>query len=251
VKKRKTKRPAKPKRPAKAKVKAKARPKRKGVAKPKRKTIKRAASSAAAAAQPRRIAVDAARPYTGGLFGDWYERFDLYSGPLTVSGPLDLDRDDVDAVIVDGDLTVAGAVVNRDSDVGVALVVMGNLRATGLIAAGSEIVVRGDLVVDGIIFGYYNHGSVTVKGATRATAIITEYHSFQLAGAVDAITIGGRGRVTEADSFSSYAPALVPEILTEGSPAGGYPDWDRTADAILSGRPVLRAGVTRTGATGP
>src|SRR5574338_214487 len=52
-----------------------------------------------------------------------------------------------------------------------------------------------------------------------------------------------RGRITDDDHFRSYAPALVDAVLAAGGPPGGHPDWDRTSEAILAGRPVLREGV--------
>jgi hypothetical protein len=172
----------------------------------------------------------------------------LVHGNSRVPGDLalDFDSDDADGpdgTIVDGDLEVTGSIINRNSDHGPFLLVTGNLRAKNLVAGGAEIVVLGDLIVDEVIFGYYNHGKITVHGATRAKAIITEYHAFDLRGRVEGITVSGRGRITHDDHFRSYAPALVPDVLTEGNPPGGYPDWDLTMEAILSGRPVLREDV--------
>ncbi|HEX5063957.1 MAG TPA: hypothetical protein VFV99_31475 [Kofleriaceae bacterium] len=168
----------------------------------------------------------------------------LLRGRSHVAGDLalDFDGDDdcPDGTIVDGDLEVSGSIINRDSDAGPFLLVTGNVHAKNLVAGGSEIVILGDLIVDEVIFGYYNHGSITVHGTTRAKAIITEYHSFDLRGRVEGITVSGRGRITADDHFRSYAPALVADVLTDGNPSGGYPDWDLTTEAILSGRPVLR-----------
>jgi hypothetical protein len=169
----------------------------------------------------------------------------LLRGRNHVDGDLALDWDSEDedcpdGTIVDGDLEVTGTIVNRNSDSGPFLLVTGNLHAKNLVTGGSEIVVLGDLIVDGVIFGFYNHGSITVYGATRAQAIITEYHAFDLRGRVEGITISGRGRITDDDHFHSYSPVLVADVLTDGNPSGGYPDWDLTTEAILAGRPVLR-----------
>jgi hypothetical protein len=221
------------------------------MAKPKKPTrkAKRTATgkrAPAAASSPRRIDAARAAPFVKGrLAGDWYERFDLYEGAITLEGDLSLDGEDVDAIVVDGDFEVCGSIVNRRYDLGVALVVTGDLRADHVIAGGAEIVVLGTLAARGFVFGFYNHGSVMVGGPTRAKAIVivTEYHSFDLRGVVDAIAVSGRGRITSADRFSSYAPALVPEVLAEGNPPGGYPDRDRMVEAVLAGRSVLRPGL--------
>jgi hypothetical protein len=173
------------------------------------------------------------------------DKISLLRGSTRVAGDLALDWDSEDedcpdGTIVEGDLEVTGTIVNRNSDSGPFLLVTGNLRAKNLVTGGSEIVVLGDLIVDGVIFGFYNHGSITVFGATRAQAIITEYHAIDLRGRVEGITISGRGKITDDDHFHSYAPVLVAEVLTEGNPSGGYPDWELTTEAILAGRPVLR-----------
>ena len=172
----------------------------------------------------------------------------LHVGATRVAGDLALDfdfddDDNPDGTIVDGDLEVTGSIVNRDSDRGPFLLVSGDVRAKNLIAGGAEIVILGDLIVDDVIFGFYNHGTITVHGTTRAKAIITEYHAFDLRGRVEGITISGRGRITHDDHFRSYAPALVADVLVDGNPPGGYPDWDRTMEAILAGRSVLREDV--------
>jgi hypothetical protein len=167
-------------------------------------------------------------------------------GSSRVPGDLSLDLDDedgCDGTIIDGDLRVRGTVVNRESERGSFLLVTGDLRARNLIAGGAEIVVLGDLIVDEVIFGYESYGSVTVHGATRAKAIITAYHAFDLRGRIEGITVSGRGRITDDDHFRSYAPALVDDVLAAGGPPGGHPDWHRTTEAILAGRPVLRQGV--------
>jgi hypothetical protein len=171
----------------------------------------------------------------------------LLRGSTRVAGDLALDfdgeEDCPDGSIVDGDLAVTGSIVNRDSAGGPFLLVTGNVHAKNLIAGGAEIVILGDLIVDEVIFGYQSHGSVTVHGATRAKAIIAEYHAFDLRGRVEGITVSGRGAITSDDHFRSYAPALVADVLTAGNPPGGYPDWDLTTEAILAGRPVLREDV--------
>lgn len=244
---------------SKAKGRAPAKKKRAATAKPKRRATRRAA----VARKPTRIARPPAVEQSeidGRTANGLYElskhiHGDLVSDKITVlrgrtgvAGDLslDFDGDDDDApdgTIVDGDLEVTGSIINRNSDHGPFLLVTGNVHAKNLVAGGSEIVILGDLIVDEVIFGYYNHGSITVYGTTRAKAIITEYHAFDLRGRVEGITVSGRGRITDDDHFRSYAPALVPDVLTDGNPPGGYPDWDLTTEAILAGRPVLREDV--------
>ncbi len=167
-------------------------------------------------------------------------------GNSHVPGDLSLDLDDedgCDGTIVDGDLEVTGSIINRASELGSFLLVTGNVRAKNLIAGCAQIVVLGDLVIDEVIIGFGRRGSVAVHGDTRARAIITEHHPFELRGRIEGITVSGRGRITEDDHFRSYAPALVDDVLAAGGPPGGHPDRDRTAEAILAGRPVLREGV--------
>ena len=233
-----------------AKRVAKAKPKRKARSKPRaRKPIRDAAPPAVEASEIDGGTADGRYELSKHVHGELLNNtVTLLRGRTRVAGDLalDFDGDDADGpdgTIVDGDLEVSGTIVNRDSDNGPFLLVTGNVHAKNLVAGGSEIVILGDLIVDEVIFGYYNHGSITVHGATRAKAIITEYHSFDLRGRIEGITVSGRGRITDDDHFRSYAPALVPDVLTDGNPPGGYPDWDLTTEAILAGRPVLREGV--------
>lgn len=174
-----------------------------------------------------------------------HDAITVLRGHVRVGADLSLDidtgdDDETDGTIVDGDLDVAGSVINRDGELGAFLLVTGNLRAKNVVAGGAHIVVLGDLIVEDVIFGHSEHGTIYVAGATRAKAIISEKHVFTLRGRVEGITVSGHGRITDDDHFRSYDPVLVRNVLAGDEEVGAHPDPDLTTDAILAGRPVLR-----------
>lgn len=81
-------------------------------------------------------------------------------------------------LLVTGNLHVRQWIANREVDGAPGLQVLGNLRAGHVLVGGQEIMVRGDLDVDGLYWGDYNHGDLHVLGNMRAaaTAFTEEYH---------------------------------------------------------------------------
>ncbi|CAM3266505.1 hypothetical protein STSO111631_10815 [Stackebrandtia soli] len=79
-------------------------------------------------------------------------------------------------LIVDGSLTVSGCVSNWESDFGPFLWVRGDLRAANVGTGGSAILVDGSAVIDGALYGYYNHGWTRIRGDVTAEVVIVEEH---------------------------------------------------------------------------
>lgn len=97
----------------------------------------------------------------------------LYEGDATLAGLQlddagDDDGEDVLLYLVTGNLTVDGDVYCNTTDGAISLVVLGDLRARNLIVGGQEIYVGGDLAVEELFWGDYNHGLLTVQGAASA-----------------------------------------------------------------------------------
>ena len=72
-----------------------------------------------------------------------------------------------------GDVQV-GRIIEASDDLAMGLIVDGNLTADHIRAGGNEIYVSGDLKVNGLFFGKYNHGSLTVEGESFASAFIAD-----------------------------------------------------------------------------
>ncbi|MBD0676537.1 hypothetical protein [Streptomyces sp. CBMA156] len=152
------------------------------------------------------------------------EEYDVHSGALSVDGHFDLDTAELDGTgyIVDGDLTVSGAVLNID-DGCPALVVLGDLRAAAVYLEGdAKLIVRGSVHVEAFV-GNMTDKLVMLHGDLRAgvTVLSSEFEPDLVEGTL-------------------HGPVLVPPYLADAypGPAGaGMP----AAEAVLVPE-VLRAG---------
>ncbi|MFD0589272.1 hypothetical protein ACFQZE_14880 [Paenibacillus sp. GCM10027627] len=102
-----------------------------------------------------------------------------YDGDLTLPS-LDLDwekpfpeQKETILIFVDGDFTVDN-LYNAETDGAIGLMVMGNLTAKNMAVGGQEVYVGGNLLVEEILCGSYNHGETIVVGHLHATALITD-----------------------------------------------------------------------------
>jgi tetratricopeptide (TPR) repeat protein len=115
-------------------------------------------------------------------------------------------------VIADGDLIITGVLYQPDMDYGETLFVTGNLHAKSVNKGGAEFYIKGNLVVEQTIYGYYNHGSLTVEGNTEATTIFAEDHYFKFGGDVQGLVINtGQIEGVEADFYTTEP--LVDELI--------------------------------------
>ncbi len=72
-----------------------------------------------------------------------------------------------------GNVTV-GRIIEASDDSAMGLVVDGDLTVDHIRAGGNDIYVSGDLQVNGLFFGKYSHGSITVDGEHHANAFIAD-----------------------------------------------------------------------------
>lgn len=154
-------------------------------------------------------------------------------------GDLELDwdigwvqRHGIVGVACAGDLTVDGDVLNRDSDSGPVFFVGGKLRVGTLLAGGSRVVVLGDVEASGLVIGFYNHGSIHIRGDLRAKAFIMEDHSGYVHGKTHAPKLG---------DLDDPRELLVPEVFEDE-----YEDWPIVNEEWLwarqrAGLPVLKS----------
>lgn len=85
-----------------------------------------------------------------------------------------------------GNLTVTGAIHNEDTDGAHGLIVLGNLRAKNIAIGGQETYVRGDLIVEELLCGSYNHGEMKVDGNVSAKLLISDDYRFWIKGTLNA-----------------------------------------------------------------
>lgn len=104
----------------------------------------------------------------------------LYEGDWTLEKPLDLDAKEFEntyAIIVTGNMT-ATQIYNEETDGSCGLVVLGDLTAQNIVVGGQEIFVAGNLKVDELYWGDYNHGELVVEGNIDMKVFIATDYSY-------------------------------------------------------------------------
>jgi hypothetical protein len=108
----------------------------------------------------------------------------------TVLNDLSLDvlpNDQTIAYIFMGNLTVLGSIWNENTDGAMSLMVLKNVKAKNMAVGGQEICIKGNLEVEELLCGSYNHGSMTVKGNVKAQYILDDDYAFTFEGTVKGI----------------------------------------------------------------
>lgn len=83
-------------------------------------------------------------------------------------------------LIVKGNLTVKGAILNTNMDGGPLLIVTGKTTAAGLLAGGAYIEFRGEAQFDDAIFANYNHGELIFEGPVTAGLLYNSDHMLDM-----------------------------------------------------------------------
>lgn len=167
---------------------------------------------------------------------------EVYDGHLIVDGDLSLDGQGP-GILVRGDLTVKGNVVNLDGTVGRPLVVTGALKANNLVAGGSEIVVLGPSTLKNAVLAHYNDGTLKLKGLVTARALINDDHHTELDGGIAAALLDTRGHFPRADFGASALKNALPKKLLDDD--DGL-DLEKTMAHILANKSPLVKGATPT-----
>ncbi|RKH70319.1 leucine-rich repeat domain-containing protein [Corallococcus aberystwythensis] len=159
-------------------------------------------------------------------------------------------QDDEDAppfvgLIVRGNLTVEGCVLNWENDFGPLLYVHGNLVAKSIAIGGTRLHVTGD-VTTGDLVAVYNHGSVTVGGNLKARTIASHY-DFNVAGSVDAHRYLGQdakvfavaGGVEDTGNLYEAKGVFVPAVERDGRVS-----LEKARARLAAGKPIARDAFT-------
>jgi len=117
-------------------------------------------------------------------------------------------------LLVQGNLTVR-YIYNENPDGAVHLVVLGNLQAQNMAIGGQMIYIQGNLLVNELCWGDYNHGELHVKGnaAAKVLLLTDEYH-FR----VDGQTLLSRKINEKAGAVQvdfQLQDTFIPEVLYE------------------------------------
>ncbi|QAT83683.1 hypothetical protein EJ065_2099 [Corallococcus coralloides] len=157
----------------------------------------------------------------------------------------DEDEPPFTGLIVRGDLTVEGCVLNWENDFGPFLQVRGNLVAKRIAIGGARLHVSGDMTTEDLV-AVYNHGSISVGGNLKARTLASHY-SFKVAGAVDAHRYLGQdskvfavaGGVEDVKDPYEGKGVFVPAVVR-----GGRVDLEKVRARLAAGKPVARDAFT-------
>jgi hypothetical protein len=114
-------------------------------------------------------------------------RIILFDGDTTIKGNLDADwsgtvlaelQEDTSLdsvlILINGNLTVEGDI--RISEYHLLLLVLGNVHCEVLENSDDEIHITGDAHIKYVFYGYYNKGTVDIKGTTYVPYVLNENH---------------------------------------------------------------------------
>lgn len=147
------------------------------------------------------------------------ESYDIHTGPLVIRGLLDLDEEgwsSATGVVVDGDLTVEGNIINVD-DGCPALVVLGDLKAANVYLEGDvKLIVAGNVTVDAFV-GNMTDKLVMIHGDLKAavTVLSAEFSPDLIGGTLHGVVIAP-GYLDLAQDVDP-ATLLVAEVLCTDS----------------------------------
>lgn len=137
----------------------------------------------------------------------------------------------VTALACEGDLKVAGDLLNLNINAGPLLFVAGNLSVINLVNGGAIFIVLGDLKATGVVVGEYNDGVSKINGDLHAQLVINLDHDIGVVGQIAAPVVDWN-----EDELSEQ---LVPEVFNEDD------DCEVVVEQVLerqrAGLPILLA----------
>lgn len=172
----------------------------------------------------------------------------VFRGTLNVQKNLELDyRTGVFAngeagIVVFGDLTIEGALLNFEDDYGPFLHVKGDLKAHSIATGGMRIQVDGNINAQTII-GVYNHGFTHANGTIHAQIIATE-HTVEADSGLHGIVYNGWGQncFLFTNSRPEASEPFEPKgVFTKPLIHQGQVDLNKARQLILKGKPVTLA----------
>jgi hypothetical protein len=120
------------------------------------------------------------------------------------------------------------------------LKVKGNLVAKNLCLGGSASEIDGDVKIEGVLMGYYNHGEMRIGGRTHAHLIIIDDYRMTFGGPVERkyAVSGGAARTNIAIDYDRdrLDLILVPEVMDETN----FLHDGVVLDRLKRGLPILR-----------
>ncbi len=123
-------------------------------------------------------------------------------------------------ILVEGNLTVETWVGNKNTDGATTLIVKGDWRAGNAILGGQQVYVSGNVSIEDILWGDYNHGDLIVCGTTSAGLFVaTNQYHFDLRGerrfGRQLIEEGRGGGDWDLMDFETLSKLIEPDCLLD------------------------------------
>ncbi|MHA7966981.1 hypothetical protein ACX93W_22970 [Paenibacillus sp. CAU 1782] len=190
--------------------------------------------------------------------GSWWAKFygdfsddqlvAYYGGDLTLPS-LNLDweepfpeQKEVILIFIDGNFTV-GHLYNKETDAAIGLMVIGNLSAKNITAGGQEIYVSGNLAVEELFCGSYNHGETIVKGHLNVAVLVQDdEYRINVDGqkSIPCIVSAWDGDGVFQELPVSIHEVLIDEVFDMDEDDTGFSFWS-LVNVIAEGRSPLKS----------
>ncbi len=151
----------------------------------------------------------------GYSFEDESTEWRIHRGDLVLPGNLD----NVDPLIIDGSLRLAGSYDDYGTGTGL-LVVLGDFEAENVFT-WDALYVKGAVKVRGLLYGAYNDYAFEADGGVTARGIVMDDHSSSFRVEQAEFSVDNNETPNE-ERLAAMACRLAPEILCRaGQPRGG------------------------------
>lgn len=142
-----------------------------------------------------------------------------------------LQQNRIAAVFCEGDVSIAGDLLNLNINSGPLLLVAGDLSVVNLVSGGGAFLILGSVTASGVVIGEYNDGLMKVGGDLRAQLVLNLDHDIGVAGQTNAPTADWNEEL--------LSDVLVAEVFNEDD------DSEVVVEVVLErqrvGLPILQA----------
>ena len=110
----------------------------------------------------------------------WVTSNESWRESLNIAADDSIDQNyGVRGIIVTGNLTVNGSIINSNGNSGVFLYVLGDVKAKNLLGGGAYFRIYKNAIIEGITYGHYNDGQIDILGDLSCPIFISEDHDVQ------------------------------------------------------------------------
>ena len=147
-------------------------------------------------------------------FGE--EEIWIYDGDLELDSlNLDYIENEINPILIliNGNFKVLNNIVNENTDNSINLMVFGNLEAKNIEVGGQEIYVKGNVKVEGVYNGCYNHEILKVKENVSAYVLINSDYTFDVEGDYQCRYIFEEGGIFTSEGLELLKTLFIEEAF--------------------------------------